>query len=109
MTAQLLTISIEENAPPEVQTSIDLLLDEEAKGVGYPLRVGQFCAVFRNSNGGIEGGINARCYWEWLRVDSLAVAPLWRGHGYGRSLLTHAEEWGLNCSCHDAWGNDDGC
>jgi len=45
MTAQLLTISIEENAPPEVQTSIDLLLDEEAKGVGYPLRVRQFCAV----------------------------------------------------------------
>jgi GNAT superfamily N-acetyltransferase len=103
MAAEFLTIVIEENAPPDVQTSIESLLNEEANDFGYPFRVRQFCAVLRSPNGGLEGGINARCYWEWLRVDSLVVAPRWRGRGYGRHLLAQAETWGRNCSCHDAW------
>lgn len=99
-----LTISIEHDAPPEILTSIDSLLAEAAdKHLGYPLDVQRFCAVLRNSYGGIEGGIHARCYWEWLRVDVVAVAPAWRGQGYGRSLVDCAEAWGRSCSCHDAW------
>jgi GNAT superfamily N-acetyltransferase len=104
MSTEPLTISIEQDARPEILMSIDSLLDEEAdKRLGYPVEMLHFCAVLRNSSGGIEGGIKARCYWEWLRVDALAVAPKWRGQGYGRSLLVQAEEWGLNCSCHDVW------
>jgi GNAT superfamily N-acetyltransferase len=84
--------------------SIDALLADEAdRHLGYPLHLQQFCAVLRNENGGIEGGIHARAYWEWMRVDALAVAPQWRGQGYGRMLLRRAEAWGLTCSCHDAW------
>jgi GNAT superfamily N-acetyltransferase len=99
-----LTISIEPNASPEIHVRIDSLLHEEAeKALGQPLQMREFCAVLRNSNGESEGGITARSYWEWLRVDSLAVAPRWRGLGYGRSLLGYAEQWGLECSCHDAW------
>lgn len=99
-----LTISIEHDAPAEIQKSIDSLLMEEAdRRLGYPVVMRDFCAVLRDSHGRIEGGIKARCYWGWLRVDSLVVAPDWRGQGYGRKLLASADEWGLNCSCHDAW------
>ena len=104
MSTGILTISIEQDARPEILTKIDSLLAEEAdKHLSYPLHLQQFCAVLRNPNGGIEGGIHARSYWEWLRVDAIAVAPEWRGQGYGRSLVAHAEAWGRSCSCHDAW------
>jgi GNAT superfamily N-acetyltransferase len=104
MSTGILTISIEQDAPPEIFTSIDSLLAEEADTrFGHQLHLQQFCAVLRNANGGIEGGIHARSYWEWLRVDAVAVAPEWRGQGYGRSLVDRAEAWGRRCSCHDAW------
>ena len=99
-----LTISIEQDAPPEVQRSIAAILDEEADKVfGYPFQIRSFCAVLRHPDGTVQGGIIARCYWDWLRVETLAVAAQWRGHGYGRSLLDRAEQWGLSCSCHDVW------
>jgi GNAT superfamily N-acetyltransferase len=103
-TGRPLTISIEPDARPETLNSIDWFLTEEAdKRLGYPLHMQQFCAVLRNESGGIEGGIQARCYWEWMRIDMLAVAPKWRGQGYGRTLLRCAEAWAASCSCHDAW------
>ena len=104
MSTGALTISIEQDAPPEILASIDSFLADEAEHrLGYQLNMRQFCAVLRNENGGIEGGIHARSYWEWMRVDMLAVAPQWRRRGYGRMLLLRAEAWGLTCSCHDAW------
>lgn len=99
-----LTISIERDTPPDIQARIDSLLIEEAdKRLGHPIEIRDFCAVLRDQHGGIEGGIKARCYWGWLRIDSLVVATGWRGQGYGRRLLACADEWGISCSCHDAW------
>ena len=49
------------------------------------------------------GGITAQSFWGWLYIATIAIEPSWRGQGYGRQLLTTAEAWGLECSCHDAW------
>lgn len=99
-----LRISIEHDAPPEILSRIESLLAEEAANhLGYPLRVQQFFAVLRNPNAGFEGGIGVRAYWEWMRIDVLAVAPEWRNQGYGRTLVLRAEEWALGCGCHHAW------
>lgn len=98
-----LTISIEGNAAPETLAAIRALLEEANTEFGYPRNEQRFCAVLRNAEGTIEGGIKAHGYWGWLFVAELVVAPPWRGRGYGRSLLAAAEAWGLECSCHDAW------
>jgi GNAT superfamily N-acetyltransferase len=99
-----LTFSIEQDAPPETQTRIESLLEQEAQTwFGHPRDPRRFCAVLRNSDGTIEGGVEAQAYWGWLQVRVLVVAPPWRGRGFGRRLLASAEAWGLDCACRDAW------
>lgn len=94
----LLTISIEDHA-----SGIESLMGDEARVLGIPLDERRFCAVLRNPQGGIEGGINARCSWDWLQILAIVVASPWRGQGYGQRLLERAEAWGVECACHNAW------
>jgi GNAT superfamily N-acetyltransferase len=99
----LLTIVLEPDAATETQHSVRSLLEEANTEFGYPRNEQRFCAVLRNSDGTIEGGVKAQGYWGWLYVAELVVAPSWRGRGYGRDLLLAAENWGVECSCHDSW------
>jgi ribosomal protein S18 acetylase RimI-like enzyme len=97
-----LTISIESDNV-QAQEQVRLLLETANAEIGYERNLQRFCAVLRNRDGYIQGGINAVGYWGWLYIGDLAVATTCRGRGYGRSLLASAEAWGLDCSCHDAW------
>ena len=97
-----LTISIESDNV-QAQEQVRLLLETANAEIGYERNLQRFCAVLRNRDGHIQGGINAVGYWGWLYIADLAVATTCRGRGYGRSLLASAEAWGLDCSCHDAW------
>jgi GNAT superfamily N-acetyltransferase len=37
--------------------------------------------------------------WRWLTVDTMWVAPRWRGHGIGRQLLTDVESQARERGC----------
>jgi GNAT superfamily N-acetyltransferase len=103
MDPESLIISIEPT-PSDAQATIVSLLDEEAfLEYGLTADLHRFCAVLRDSAGRVQGGIAARAHWEWLRIDTLVVAPQWRNQGYGRQLLAVSEDWGRSCSCHDVW------
>jgi GNAT superfamily N-acetyltransferase len=103
MSTDVLTISVEHNPTSETQASIDSLLNEEALSLlGEPVQIRTFYAALRGQHGHVEGGITAKCYWGWLRIDALVVAEAFRGRGYGRGLVEKAEEWGLGCSCHSS-------
>lgn len=103
MSENPLTIVIELDAAVEAQERVRSLLEEANTEFGYPRNERKFCAVLRNSLGDIEGGVKASGYWGWLYVAELVVSPSWRGRGYGRTLLSAAETWGLEYACHDAW------
>ena len=79
------------------------LLEEANAEANYPREEKHFCATLRGADGMIQGGVTARSFWGWLYVQSIAITPSWRGHGYGRQLLAAAEAWGLEGACHDAW------
>jgi len=104
MNTTALTITLEPDAPPEVQTSVEAFLDDEARVLGLPpVNVQSFLALLRDADGRVQGGIKARYSWEWLHIVALAVAPSWRNQGYGTRLLTSAERWGLGAGCREAW------
>jgi GNAT superfamily N-acetyltransferase len=50
------------------------------------------CYVLKDPEGEIAGGILGEIYWDWFYIDLLWVKEPLRGQGYGRSLLTQAEE-----------------
>ena len=102
--ASNLTLSVEPDASLETQSRVRALLEEANTEFGYTRNERQFIAVLRDSTGAIQGGIKAQGYWEWLYVAELVVTAPWRGRGYGRQLLTAAENWGvLQSSCRRAW------
>ena len=97
-----LTISVESDNP-NAQEQVRLLLETANAEIGYERHARHFCAVLRNADGGIEGGITAVGYWGWVYIADLAVASSRRRQGYGRNLLASAEAWGVECACHDVW------
>lgn len=50
------------------------------------------CIVLHAPDQEIVGGVIGATYWEWLHVDLMWLREDLRGHGYGRRLLTLAEE-----------------
>ncbi|UIJ70728.1 GNAT family N-acetyltransferase [Aurantimonas sp. HBX-1] len=52
---------------------------------------------------GIDGGLIAQLYWDWMHVEILAVPERWRGKGLGRALLAEAESVAAASGCTGAW------
>jgi GNAT superfamily N-acetyltransferase len=50
------------------------------------------CFVLRAPDQEIVGGVIGATYWDWLHIDLMWVKEGLRGRGYGRRLLTLAEE-----------------
>jgi GNAT superfamily N-acetyltransferase len=103
MSGERLQLSVEPDESSEIAMRILALLEDANSQVSFPRNAKQFCAVLRRTNGEIVGGITAQSFWGWLYIVAIAVVPSWRGQGYGRQLMTTAEAWGLECSCHGAW------
>lgn len=50
------------------------------------------CFVLKTGDGEIVGGVIGATYWGWLYVNLMWLREDLRGHGYGKELLTQAEE-----------------
>lgn len=58
--------------------------------------------LLRDSAGDLQGGVLGQTHWSWLFISHLWIAEPLRGQGYGRSLLTRAEEEALRRGCGHA-------
>ena len=56
-----------------------------------------------SDEGEMVGGLNGHTHWAWLYVQRLWVTESRRGHGYGRKLLSLAEEEALRRGCTNAY------
>ncbi|MDY8109541.1 GNAT family N-acetyltransferase [Fulvimarina sp. 2208YS6-2-32] len=52
---------------------------------------------------GVDGGIFAQIYWDWMVVENIAVPLRWRGRGLGRRLMEEAEAIARQKGCKGAW------
>lgn len=57
----------------------------------------------KTDEGEILGGLLGQIWAQWLYVAMLAVREPFRGHGYGTTLLTRAEQYALERECTNAW------
>jgi GNAT superfamily N-acetyltransferase len=60
-------------------------------------------AFLRDAQDGLLGGITGRTYWGWFAIDFLWVAEKLRGRGYGKQLLSAAENQAREWECHHAY------
>ena len=58
--------------------------------------------LLRDPTGVLQGGILGYTHWQWLFISHLWVAKALRSQGYGRSLITRAEEEALRRGCGHA-------
>lgn len=54
------------------------------------------CFVLQSPSGEIVGGVIGATYWNWLYINLMWVRADLRGQGYGRQLLTLAEDEARN-------------
>ena len=59
--------------------------------------------VLRDATGTVVGGLRGNTGWEWLYVDTLAVAEELRGQDWGTRLLAAAEQEAVRRGCHSAY------
>jgi len=59
--------------------------------------------TLRDENDTIVGGLRGSTGWDWLYVDTLAVAETARGRDWGTRLLAAAEEEARARGCHSAY------
>ena len=52
---------------------------------------------------GVEGGLLAQFYWDWLHIEVVAVPVRWRGLGLGRQLVERAEAAAIEAACIGVW------
>jgi len=68
-----------------------------------PGRDERFAILLRDADRALVGGLDGVIGWEWLFVDNLWVHDELQRRGYGRDLLTRAEQYALERGCHSAW------
>lgn len=62
----------------------------------------RFHVFARDSDGNVQGGIRATCYWNTLHIELLWLAEQARGSGVGRNLIDRAEAFAMENKCQNA-------
>ena len=55
-------------------------------------RFQRLCFALQSPDEEVVGGVIGATYWDWFYIDLLWVRDEFRGRGYGRRLLTAAED-----------------
>ena len=91
-----------DDADGNVAREISKLLsaDVEAKGLHYqPVPI-----VLRMApDGQFAAGLSGYTLWQWLYIETLAVASSFQGQGLGKRLVLEAEAGAQSRHCRGAW------
>ncbi|MBO0903306.1 GNAT family N-acetyltransferase [Jiella sonneratiae] len=63
----------------------------------------RFLTLALQDDAGIDGGLIAQIYWNWMWIEILAVPERWRGRGLGRALIERAESVAREAGCAGIW------
>lgn len=63
----------------------------------------RICYILQGPDEEVAGGVIAELHWGWLYIDLMWVREDLRGRGYGRELLSFAEEEALNRGAKHAY------
>ena len=81
---------------------IEEMLDAAGREKGFAWDERRLEIVLREG-GRIVAGLRGKTALRWLYVSALAVAPEWRGSGYGRRLMEEAERVAIERQCEGIW------
>jgi GNAT superfamily N-acetyltransferase len=86
-------IRIEQVAAPDAadEAAIMAVLAAANAEAGWPHVREAILLRLLDADGGVGGGLIGRISWQWLYVQTLAVAPALRGQGWGLRLMEAAE------------------
>ncbi|MEX6508699.1 GNAT family N-acetyltransferase [Jiella sp. M17.18] len=62
-----------------------------------------FVTLALKDEAGVDGGLIAQVYWDWMHIEILAVPERWRGRGHGRALVDKAEAIAVEEGCTGVW------
>lgn len=75
-------------------------INSEAALKGLKLLPKPFAILLKNPQGKVFGGISGASYYGALHIDMLWTDTSIRGQGYGKKLVSAAEELAKEQSCH---------
>lgn len=95
---------LERIATPEAAdaAAVMAVLAEANAGAGWPHLREAMVYQIRDAAGAVQGGMIARISWQWLYVETIAVAPALRGGGWGSRLMDAAEAVARGRGCTGA-------
>jgi ribosomal protein S18 acetylase RimI-like enzyme len=84
---------IERIAAPDAadEAAIMAVLAAANADAGWPHRREAVLLLLRDADDAVAGGLIGRISWQWLYVQTLAVAPALRGQGWGLRMMQAAE------------------
>ena len=98
---------------PPIIERLDLLHSELREAIVAPLAefstkkdfafAPRFVTLALKDERGVDGGLIAQFYWDWMHVEILAVPERWRGLGLGRALMEQAEAIARKEGCTGVW------
>jgi GNAT superfamily N-acetyltransferase len=91
-----------EMADDETRSRIVAPLAELATRADFAMAP-RFLTLALSDAAGIDGGLIAQIYWNWLHIEVLAVPERHRGAGLGRRLVERAEAIARDDALRGVW------
>lgn len=91
-----------EMADDETRSRIVAPLAELATRTDFAMSP-RFLTLALSDAAGIDGGLIAQIYWNWLHIEVLAVPERHRGAGHGRRLVERAEAIARDETLRGVW------
>ena len=88
-----IALHLEDSPTPEDTNAVERILGGYNRQIGLP-GWQSLTVILRDETGTVVGGLRGNTGWEWLYVDTLAVAEELRGQDWGTRLLAAAEQGG---------------
>ncbi|PQO27863.1 GNAT family N-acetyltransferase [Blastopirellula marina] len=95
-------IEIAQPKQDHVEQAVVAMLSENAQITGFPYQP-QPLVLKVCDEGQVVAGLVGHTNWDWLYIETLAVAAQLRGQGWGRKLVTEAERIAIERQCRGAW------
>lgn len=86
----------------EIRSEISKLLSAATKQSGQTFSPSSLSLAWFDS-GKLVGGLAGSTNWDWLYIETLAVAPAYRNQGLAKKLVSEAEDIARERGCVGSW------